>query len=170
VVRVLNRAVLEEAGYTVIGTSDGGEALEVFKERGSCVDMLVTDVIMPNLDGKRLYEEISAIRSDMKVIFMSGYSEEYLHARGIVDDGINFMPKPVLSSELLKNSGNYLTAREEAVNGMKTDQCRLSGSCLNRPVDAVPPQCPLAPHRYGSDSRLMARGECMKSLFVNKRV
>jgi PAS domain S-box-containing protein len=102
VVRELNRAILEDAGYTVIETSDGREALEMFKERGACVDILVTDLIMPTMDGKRLYEEIAGIRPDMKVLFMSGYSTEILDGRGFSDDGINFMPKPVLPSELLK--------------------------------------------------------------------
>jgi PAS domain S-box-containing protein len=102
VVREMNRAILEEAGYTVIETADGQEALDRFKERPSRVDILVTDVIMPNMDGKRLCEEILGIRPDMKVLFMSGYSTDILDGRGVSDDGINFMPKPVLPSELLK--------------------------------------------------------------------
>jgi PAS domain S-box-containing protein len=102
VVRELNRAILADAGYTVIETSDGREALEMFRERGSSVDMLVTDVIMPTMDGKRLYEEITGIRPAMKVLFMSGYSTDILDGRGFSDDGINFLPKPVLPSELLR--------------------------------------------------------------------
>jgi len=101
-VRDLHCSALEEAGYTVIVTSDGREALEMFRERRTCVDMLVTDVIMPTMDGKRLYEEIAKIRPDMKVLFMSGYSAEILDGRGFYDDSIGFMPKPVLPSVLLK--------------------------------------------------------------------
>jgi PAS domain S-box-containing protein len=102
VVRELNRSILEDAGYTVIEATDGREALEMFKERGACVDMLVTDVIMPTMDGKRLCEEIMGIRPAMKVLFMSGYSADILDDRGVADDGINFLPKPVMPSELLK--------------------------------------------------------------------
>jgi len=101
-VRDLHCSALEEAGYTVIVTSDGREALEMFRERRTCVDMLVTDVIMPTMDGKRLYEEIAKIRPDMKVLFMSGYSTDVLDGRGFSDDGISFLPKPVLPSVLLK--------------------------------------------------------------------
>jgi PAS domain S-box-containing protein len=102
VVRELTRGILEEAGYTVIVTSGGLEALEMFKERGTSVDMLVTDVIMPTMDGKRLHEEIVRIRPDLKVLFVSGYPADFLNARGVVNDGINFMPKPVMPSELLE--------------------------------------------------------------------
>lgn len=101
-VRELNRTILEEAGYIVIETSDGREALDTFKERGSDVDILVTDVIMPNMDGKKLYEEIIKIRPGIKVLFMSGYSTDTLDARCALDDGYDFMPKPVMPSELLK--------------------------------------------------------------------
>lgn len=101
-VRELNRTILEEAGYVVIETSDGREALDTFKERGSDVDILVTDVIMPNMDGKKLYEEIIKIRPGIKVLFMSGYSTDTLDARCALDDGYDFMPKPVMPSDLLK--------------------------------------------------------------------
>jgi len=100
-VRELNRTILEEAGYRVIETSDGREALETFMKRGEEVDILVTDVIMPNMDGKTLYGEIVKIRPGMKVLFMSGYATDTLDARGVLDDGCNFMPKPVMPSEFL---------------------------------------------------------------------
>jgi PAS domain S-box-containing protein len=102
VVRDLDRSILEEAGYTVIEASDGLEALDAFKERGSCVDILVTDVIMPNMDGKSLFQEIVRIRPHMKVLFMSGYATDTLDAKGVLDDEYDFLPKPVMPSELLK--------------------------------------------------------------------
>jgi PAS domain S-box-containing protein len=103
VVRDLNRTVLDEAGYTVVEASDGREALEIFREeRCADVNILVTDVIMPNMDGKRLHEEIIKIRPGIKVLFMSGYSTDTLDARGILEDGYDFMSKPVMPSELLK--------------------------------------------------------------------
>lgn len=110
-VRELNRTILEEAGYIVIETSDGREALDTFKERGSDVDILVTDVIMPNMDGKKLYEEIIKIRPGIKVLFMSGYSTDTLDARCALDDGYDFMPKPVMPSELLKRLRDVLDRR-----------------------------------------------------------
>lgn len=102
VVRELNRVVLEVAGYTVIETTDGREALETFREQGPRIDILVSDIIMPNLDGKALHDEIMKIRPDMKVLFISGYAEDTLDARGLFENEHNFMPKPVKPSELLK--------------------------------------------------------------------
>lgn len=102
VVRELNRVVLEYAGYTVIETIDGREALERFREQSHRMDILVSDIIMPNLDGKALYDEIMKIRPDMKVLFISGYAEDALDARGLFESEHNFMPKPVKPSELLK--------------------------------------------------------------------
>ena len=101
-VREMNRAILEEAGYTVIEAVDGQEALDMYRENRFQIDILVTDLIMPNIGGKRLFEEIRIIRPDAKFLFMSGYAEEVLDARGGLDDKFNFMPKPVMPSELLK--------------------------------------------------------------------
>ncbi|MEA5112629.1 MAG: PAS domain S-box protein [Geobacteraceae bacterium] len=109
-VRALTREILEEAGYTVIETADGQEALDRFRERQANVDMLVTDVVMPNMDGKMLYEEIISMRPDMKVLFMSGYSTDILDGRGVADDGINLLTKPVMPSELLKKLREVLDA------------------------------------------------------------
>lgn len=101
-VRELTRRILEQAGYAVIETADGREALERFRERPESIDILVTDVVMPNMDGKKLCEEIVNLRPDMKVLFVSGYAADILDARGVPGDGIDFMAKPALPSELLK--------------------------------------------------------------------
>lgn len=101
-IRELNRMLLEEAGYAVIDAVDGRDALEKLADSRSCVDVLVTDVIMPNMDGKTLYEEIKKIRPDMKVLFTSGYPTDILDSRGISIDSIYFMKKPVMPSEFLR--------------------------------------------------------------------
>jgi signal transduction histidine kinase len=110
-VRELHRMTLEEAGYAVIETTDGREALSKFKQFGSRIHILVTDVVMRNMDGKRLFEEITRTRPDMKVLFVSGYSSEILDGRGITSDGLNFLPKPVLPTELLKRVREILDGR-----------------------------------------------------------
>jgi PAS domain S-box-containing protein len=107
-VRDLNRMILEEAGYTVIEAVDGQDALDKFLERPSAVDMLVTDVIMPKLDGKSLCREIEKIRPEMKVLFMSGYTKDIVIKRGILDDELNFLAKPVTSSDLLRKVRHIL--------------------------------------------------------------
>lgn len=70
--------------------------------------MLATDVIMPKIDGKRLFKEIQRVHPDMKVLFMSGYTKDIVIERGILDDEANFSAKPVASSELLTKVRNIL--------------------------------------------------------------
>jgi PAS domain S-box-containing protein len=110
-VRELHTLTLSEAGYRVIAGSDGRDALRRFIAAGARADILVTDVIMPNMDGKSLYEAMCSLHPGMKVLFLSGYSAEILNQRGISE--INLMPKPVLPSELMQRVREILT---EGVN------------------------------------------------------
>ncbi len=101
-VRGLHRMILEEAGYSVIDAVDGQDAVDRFMNCETVIDMVVTDVIMPKKDGKRLYKEIEAFRPDMKVLFMSGYTKDIVIERGVLDDELHFVAKPVLPRELLR--------------------------------------------------------------------
>jgi len=101
-IRELNRTLLVESGYSVIDAVDGQDALEKLATSRSCVDMLITDVIMPNKDGKTLSDEIMKVRPDVKVLFMSGYPTDILDSRGISIDSINFLKKPFMPSEFLR--------------------------------------------------------------------
>jgi two-component system cell cycle sensor histidine kinase/response regulator CckA len=101
-VRELHGMILEKAGYKIVEAVDGEDALDKFMERQAEVDILATDVIMPKIDGKSLYEEIRKIRPDMKVLFMSGYTKDIIVERGILDDEFSYITKPVKSFELLK--------------------------------------------------------------------
>lgn len=111
-VRELHGMILEEAGYTVIKAVDGEDALDKFNEDRAAADMLVTDVIMPKIDGKSLYQEIAKARPDMKVLFMSGYTRDIIIKRGILDDEINFLSKPVTSSALLAKVRHMLDGKD----------------------------------------------------------
>lgn len=100
-VRELHCMILEEAGYTIIEAEDGQDALDKFGAHQSEIDILVTDVIMPKIDGKRLYEEIRKIRPEIKVLMMSGYTNDVFVERGILEDEYRFLTKPVMPSDLL---------------------------------------------------------------------
>ena len=100
-VRELHGMILADAGYTVIEATNGQDALEKLIKCQAAVDILVSDVIMPKMDGKKLYEEIKKLRPDMKVLFMSGYTKDIVIERGIIDDEVSFITKPVMPSELL---------------------------------------------------------------------
>jgi CheY-like chemotaxis protein len=111
-VRELHKMTLEEAGYTVIEAIDGQDALMKFMERRSAVDLLATDVIMPKIDGKKLYQEMQQQRPDMKVLFMSGYTKDIVIDKGILDDESSFIAKPVTSYELLAKVRSILDQRQ----------------------------------------------------------
>jgi len=101
VVRKLAREVLEHFGYTVIEARDGEDAVRKFLEHKDDVQLLLLDVLMPKKNGKEAYEEIIKIKPGMKVIFMSGYTADVLHKKGIIEEGTNFISKPLSSNEFI---------------------------------------------------------------------
>jgi CheY-like chemotaxis protein len=100
-VRRLIREALIKHGYTVIEAVDGEEAVRVFLENRDKIDILVFDMIMPKMKGAEAYEEIVKIRPEIKVIFMSGYTEEIIYREGVLERGSNFISKPVSPHEIL---------------------------------------------------------------------
>ncbi len=101
-VRELDRSVLEEAGYEVIEAKDGMDAVEKFMENRDKVKFLLLDVVMPKKSGREVYEEIRRVKPDIKVLFISGHSQEIVRKKGIfTEQGVNLVSKPVSPRELL---------------------------------------------------------------------
>ena len=96
------KEVLEQFGYTVIEAVDGEDAISKFKNNRDRVKLLILDVIMPKKNGKEVYEEIRKDRPDVKVIFSSGYMTDILQKKGALEGDLNFIPKPVSPTELLR--------------------------------------------------------------------
>jgi two-component system cell cycle sensor histidine kinase/response regulator CckA len=84
----------------VIETESGEEALEVIRRAEERIDLLITDVVMPRLDGPGLVREVREIRSDIKVIFISGYAEDAFRKRLHRDSNIDFLSKPFSLKQL----------------------------------------------------------------------
>jgi PAS domain S-box-containing protein len=101
-VRELTKKVLVGAGYKVLEAKDGEDALKVFTENKEKIHLLILDVIMPKKNGKEVYDEIKKERPNIKVIFMSGYNSDVIHKKGFLEEGLDFIPKPLLASELLR--------------------------------------------------------------------
>jgi PAS domain S-box-containing protein len=101
-VRDLTMTILAEAGYTVIGASDGEQALSKFIENESRIRLLVFDVIMPKMNGKNTFEEIKKFRPDIKILFMSGYAADIFEEKNISDHDLNMVAKPISPTEFLK--------------------------------------------------------------------
>ena len=100
-VRVLVRRVLDRMGYTVLEAQDGPAALRVAAEYESPIDLLLTDVIMPGMSGSELARQVVQRHPDMKVLFMSGYTDDAISQHGVLAEGINFLEKPFTPDLLL---------------------------------------------------------------------
>ncbi len=101
-VRGLIKDMLGRYGYNVITAEDGEDAVKKFSENRGMVQLLLFDVIMPRKNGKEAYTEIKKIKSDIKVIFISGYTADIIHKKGILEEGLNFILKPISKNNLLR--------------------------------------------------------------------
>ncbi len=99
-VRAFGARALKNKGYNVLEANSGEAALEVLNDGGETVDLLITDVVMPRLDGPSLVRKVRESRPDMPVIFISGYAEDSFRKRLGREAGIHFLPKPFSLKEL----------------------------------------------------------------------
>jgi len=100
-VRNLIREVLTGFGYTVLEADDGESALRVFSEHKDKIHIMILDVIMPKMNGKELYNDIKKKQPDIKCLFTSGYDANIIHKKGILEENLPFISKPVSPEELL---------------------------------------------------------------------
>ncbi|MXQ10006.1 cell cycle histidine kinase CckA [Microvirga makkahensis] len=101
-VRAVNARALSARGYTVLEAASGIEALEIIQERGAPVDLVVSDVVMPEMDGPTLLGELRKLYPDLKVIFVSGYAEEAFRKNLPEGEDFNFLPKPFSLRQLVE--------------------------------------------------------------------
>jgi polar amino acid transport system substrate-binding protein len=90
----LGKMMLESFGYSVLAASTPGEAVNLASENAGKIDLLMTDVVMPGMNGRELAEKISPIIPDMTCLFMSGYTADVIAHRGVLDEGVYFIQKP----------------------------------------------------------------------------
>ena len=100
-IRRLAREVMARAGYTVIEAGDGDQASQL-AARQPRIDVLLTDVVMPRLNGVELAEDLRAARPNLRVLFMSGYTDNAIVRSGLLDDRATFLQKPFTPEELLR--------------------------------------------------------------------
>lgn len=111
-VRRLARDILTYGGYTVILARDGEDALVKFWENADRIDMLLLDVVMPKRNGKEVYDEVRRLKPGTRVLFMSGYTANIIHKKGVLEEGLNFIPKPLSPDRLLRKVREVLSQKE----------------------------------------------------------
>jgi CheY-like chemotaxis protein len=109
-VRDLIREVLQQVGYTVLSARHGGEALVLVDQRPEEIHLLLTDVVMPGLGGRQLADRLVAARPTIKVMFMSGYTDEAVERHGVLKPGAVFLRKPLTPDALLRTVREVLNA------------------------------------------------------------
>ncbi len=109
-VRSLMARVLESAGYTVLSAAQPGAALEIAAAYAGRIALLLTDVIMPGMNGRQLAERLGGLRPGLRVLYVSGHSESVLDAQGVVEANVMLLTKPFSAEQLLHRVREALDA------------------------------------------------------------
>ena len=99
-VRELAQEILEADGYRVLVACHPGDALLAVQQHGERIDLLVTDVVMPQMSGPELVERLLRVRPDIHVLYMSGYADTAIAKHGLIEAGLPFLQKPFTPAAL----------------------------------------------------------------------
>ncbi|HTB22483.1 MAG TPA: ATP-binding protein [bacterium] len=107
-IRALFKMVLSNNGYRVLEAEDPEHALAICRKPENKIDLLLTDMIMPKMGGRELAENVTALRPEIKVVYMSGYTDDAIERQGMLSPGSAFIEKPIGGDELLRRIRKFL--------------------------------------------------------------
>jgi CheY-like chemotaxis protein len=110
-VRGLAAGVLRRYGYTVLEAADGPGALALAAGHGGRIDVLLTDVVLPGINGRELAEQLAVVRPQVKVVFTSGYTQDVIAHRGVLDRDVSYIGKPYTPEGLAAKVREVLEGR-----------------------------------------------------------
>ncbi len=98
----IGKMILERFGYTVLASNNPNEALTLAKNHSGPIHLLITDVIMPEMNGQQLVDCLLSIKPDIRTLFISGYTADIIARHGVLDEGVNFLQKPFSVQKLVE--------------------------------------------------------------------
>jgi two-component system, cell cycle sensor histidine kinase and response regulator CckA len=111
----LVRGFLESTGYQVLEAIDGVHALDVAAAHKGPIHILITDVVMPRMSGRELALKLSALRKDVKILYISGYTDDSVFRHGVLEGGVSFLQKPFNLKSLALKIREVLDGQPAAV-------------------------------------------------------
>jgi two-component system, cell cycle sensor histidine kinase and response regulator CckA len=116
-VRAVARAILEKSGYHVHEARNAADALLQSERHPRTIDLLLTDVVMPQMSGPELAKRLAVARPDMKVLSMSGYTDDSIVRHGVLEAHVAFLQKPITPDSLARRVRDVLGAAKAGGSG-----------------------------------------------------
>jgi CheY-like chemotaxis protein len=118
-VRSLVQRVLQDGGYHVLAAGSGREALHVCEQQGSPIHLLVTDVVMPEMGGRPLAEQLLGLHPELRVLYLSGYTDDAIIRHGVLEAEVHFLQKPFAPEALAQKVREVLDTPPPEPNGSR---------------------------------------------------